>query len=358
MSKIIEGLWDCPYCEQKGISGLKKHCPCCGHPQDDGTKFYMGQEIVYVDPEKAAQYGQGADWTCSYCGSLNRHEAVSCANCGADREENKGDYFDNEKARKAEAARIAAEEKAKRDAERMAEIRAAKARRRPYVMAALIALAALLAFMLIPRNKGAELIRKDWARTIFVQEEQTVEESDWTIPDGGRQISESREIHHYDQVLDHYEDVEVEKSRRVQDGYDEETTYTDNGDGTFTEETIQVPHYETEYYTEIEQQPVYVEVPNFQTKYTYEIERWIDTRQVDTAGGDDEPYWGDAKLTAKEREGYREETYKLTFQVKKKTYEALVDEVLFTSLKKGDNVNITIKNGKVIEVNGSKVLTK
>ena len=45
MGKIIEGLWDCPFCGNKRIRAGQKTCPDCGHPQDENTKFYMPDEI-------------------------------------------------------------------------------------------------------------------------------------------------------------------------------------------------------------------------------------------------------------------------------------------------------------------------
>ena len=61
----------------------------------------------------------------------------------------------------------------------------------------------------------------------------------------------------FDMVFDHYEEVEVQKSRQVYDH--DEYTMVDDGEGHFQE----VPHpvYRTEYYTETEQIPVYLMVP-------------------------------------------------------------------------------------------------
>lgn len=59
----------------------------------------------------------------------------------------------------------------------------------------------------------------------------------------------------YIDVIDHYEDIEVQKSRQVWDH--DEVTVVDNGDGTFSEVTQ--PVYRTEYYTETERRPVYRE---------------------------------------------------------------------------------------------------
>ena len=94
MSKrIVEGLWDCKYCDTKAIGGLTKHCPGCGHPQDEDTKFYMGEKKNYLEEELASQYGQGADWVCEYCGSLNRFHYKYCANCSSPKETAEKDYF-------------------------------------------------------------------------------------------------------------------------------------------------------------------------------------------------------------------------------------------------------------------------
>ena len=45
MGKLVEGLWDCPFCDNKRIRAGQKTCPNCGHPQDENTKFYMPDAI-------------------------------------------------------------------------------------------------------------------------------------------------------------------------------------------------------------------------------------------------------------------------------------------------------------------------
>lgn len=62
MGKLIEGLWDCPFCDNKRIKAGQKTCPLCGHPQDENTKFYMPDAIEYVSEEKAAKISQNPDW--------------------------------------------------------------------------------------------------------------------------------------------------------------------------------------------------------------------------------------------------------------------------------------------------------
>lgn len=65
----------------------------------------------------------------------------------------------------------------------------------------------------------------------------------------------------YETVIDHYETIEVRRSRQVIDHYETYYTYEDNGEGTFREEAHERPVYTTEYYTETVEQPVYKQVP-------------------------------------------------------------------------------------------------
>ena len=94
MGKIIEGLWDCPFCGNERIRAGQKTCPDCGHPQDENTKFYMPDEIKYVSEEEAEKISRNPDWQCSFCGSLNSDDLNVCKNCGATKEDSERNYFE------------------------------------------------------------------------------------------------------------------------------------------------------------------------------------------------------------------------------------------------------------------------
>lgn len=94
MGKLVEGLWDCPYCDTTSIKASQKTCPNCGHPQDENTVFRMPDTISYVSDEDAAKISQNPDWQCSFCGSLNKDIDNSCNNCGASKEESEKNYFE------------------------------------------------------------------------------------------------------------------------------------------------------------------------------------------------------------------------------------------------------------------------
>ena len=352
-SRTLVGLWDCPYCGAKGLNGLKKRCTNCGHPQDEGTKFYLGTEKEYLSEEEAAEYGKGADWTCAYCGALNRYNAEVCTGCGADREESTGDYFDNEKKQ---------EEKERK---RQEEIDAAaqqpapeppKKKRSPLLLIILAALIGLFAFLVIPRSGGASVAAKEWTRVLYTENYEDVQRTDWTLPADATLLSSSKEIHHYDSVLDHYEDVRVRRERQVLDHYRTETYTVNNGDGTFTEKDRHIPVYKSEYYYETERQPVYVPVPVVMTKYTYVHKEWVDAGPVSVSGTEEEPYWPDFTESQTARISTRASAYTLTLKGdKNKSYSLLVPENVFTACKVGESVELTLTAGNVTAINGTKI---
>lgn len=348
MSKIIEGLWDCDYCGKKGIGGLAKYCPNCGHPQSEDTKFYMPDKITYLEEEKAKEYGKGADWVCSYCDSLNRYNANFCTNCGASKEENSGDYFSKEKEREEKERK---KEEAKKKQSPPEKKSGSRLKFGLILLGVFFALIMAGSMLLAPKEYKGILTGKSWQRDIAIEDYLTVKESDWEVPDGGRTYDEKEEIHHYDQEIDHYETVQVARTRTVQDGYDTSVEYVDNGDGTFTEHTVQTPRYITETYYETEQQPVYKDVPVYATKYYYEIDKWVVTRNVTTNGKEDAPYWGETNLTGKEREGEKTETYTMIFSTEKKEYSVDVPFGIWDSMDVNSEADLTIQVGDIVKIN-------
>ena len=251
---ILKGLWDCPYCGQKGISGLTKSCPNCAHPQDAGTKFYLGSVEEKLEEDKAKEYGKGADWTCAFCGSLNRYSNTNCNNCGAQREDSSGDYFENR--RKEEAAKP------------QPQPQPPKKRKTGLLLIGILAILAIIFLVTRPKDKATTVTDKTWQRAVAVEAYTTVREEGWSVPGGGRILSSRQAIRTYEQVLDHYEEQAYEVPYEVLDGYDIETEYEDNGDGTFTEVEHEIPRYRTEYRTEYRTVPVYRQEPVYDTYYT------------------------------------------------------------------------------------------
>lgn len=171
------------------------------------------------------------------------------------------------------------------------------------------------------------------------------------MPAGGRLLYTNSEIRTYKQVLDHYETKTRQVPHQVLDGYT--TTYSNNGNGTFTEH--RTPRYRTEYRTETYQDPVYRQEPVYDTKYYYNIDRWVKTRSVKTSGTTDEPYWGTVELKSKERQGSKTESYNVTVSVvkgngKNKEYTYCSDFDEWKRYEIDSDVKITVVAGMVTEM--------
>ena len=351
MAKLVMGYWDCPFCGSKGIRGDVTNCPSCGRARGD-VQFYMKDytegeireeneraDVEYLTEEQAKYVSENPDWYCSFCNSLNSDNAESCGNCGASRKDSESNYFEMlAKMREREAAEAAAQQPA-----------AGKKRRSP-LLVILAVLAVIVGFFMWMNgdktNGDLKVTSVSWVRSIAVEENRLFSESDWTLPAGAEQTDAREELHHYDAVLDHMENVEVRRSRQVIDHYETYYTYEDNGNGTFSEVPHERPVYGTEYYTETVQQPVYVNVPRYQTKYYYNIWRWTQSRDVIAAGEDHNAAWPEITLAENEREGARTEVYRFTVDSVKKAGDTAtyrLAESDWRNVSVGDQIFITAR---------------
>ena len=352
-NKIVMGYWDCPFCRNKEIAGNVVNCPSCGRARGE-VKFYMkgvaeGEtreeneraDIEYLDEEEAKYVSKNPDWYCSFCNSLNSDNAQFCGNCGASREDSESNYFQMLEKKKAREAAEAAAQAGNKTPQ--------KPSRKPLVIILALLLVIVGVFVFMNGNKTAgdlTITALNWVRNINVEENRMFSESGWELPTGAEQTNAKKEIHHYDQVLDHYENVQVQRSRQVVDHYETYYTYSDNGNGTFSEVPHERPVYTTEYYTETVKQPVYRQVPRYATKYYYNIWRWTPSRDVTASGNDHDTAWPEVTLTENEREGKRSEVYRFTVEHTKKnkpseTYS--LDENDWMNLNVGDQIYITAK---------------
>ena len=354
MGKLVMAYWDCPYCGGKGNRGDAVNCPSCGRARGD-VKFYMKDysdgetreadqrgEVEYLSDEQAQNVGKNPDWYCSFCNSLNSDNAAFCGTCGASRENSEANYFEMLK-----------QKQAREQAEKAAQPQPASQQRasgskKPLLIILAVAIALVGIFVFLNGNKTTgdlQIASVSWERVIDIEENREFSESGWSLPDGAELTGKKQEIHHYDSVLDHYDNVDVQKSRQVLDHYETYYTYEDRGNGTYEEVSHERPVYKTEYYTETERRPVYVQVARYSTKYYYKIWRWVSSRQAEAHGDDQNPQWPQPALTENEREGQRGEVYRFTVQSAKdnslKTYR--LAEADWRALKVGDPVYITAK---------------
>ena len=349
MAKLVMGYWDCPFCGSKGIAGTVAACPSCGRARGD-VQFYMKNvsegetreanetgDIEYLNEEQAKNVSKNPDWYCSFCNSLNSDTSQVCTTCGASRADSESNYFDQVKKKKeAEAAELAAQQASK----------PAQKNRRPLVILALVAVVIVAVLLFMNGNKtsgGWKVTALDWARSINIEKNIEYNESGWTLPDGATKTKQQKEIHHYDNVVDHYENRQVQRSRQVVDHYETYYTYTDNGNGTFSQVPHERPVYKTEYYTETVREPVYRQEPRYSTKYYYSIWRWTPDHDEQAAGKDHNTYWPEVTLGENEREGQRSEEYRFTVESEKATQTYRIAEADWMNLNVGDTLNITAK---------------
>ena len=346
--KLVMGYWDCPFCNTAGIQGTLRACPNCGKPRGEGTKFYMKaqnhEQVVaqgeYLTDAQAQRKGQGEDWKCAYCGGLNSVLDTVCISCGHARDDADETY--GEMRERAEAAQVQTT-----PAVPAARGMSSSMKKMLVLLVAVLAIMGISMFVGAPRSHDFNVTEKTWEYTTEIEEYQYVDENDWTLPSGADLVSTSEEVHHFDQVLDHYETRERTYQERVQSGTHVEYTYEDNGDGTFTEHAHTVPDYTYETRTETYQEPVYVSVPVYRTKYYYKIWRWkYKTTIVNAGDGGVEPSFGDvtSQLADKQRIGRQTQTYWLEGYIDDKADRAgkyEVDADTYNRYAVGDRVPVT-----------------
>lgn len=365
--RTVELLWDCQSCGRKGILARHRTCPYCGSPKTVTNYIGDNPRSRTVSEEDKSLFTGVADWKCEYCGRLNKSDVETCIGCGSAREEAEKDYFDvradeQKEKQKQEERRRAREhvsdvEVQSNNSQRSSSISVSRlSRGREYlskigIVSALVMLFALIVFLCMPKSDTLQVKSLDWYRCIDIEVEKTFTENDWDMPIGARLLYTNNEVHHYDDVIDHYEDVQVTKYKEEVTGH--YYTYEDNGDGTADE----IEHDITSLvpYTVIEQQAVYKKVPVYWTKYYYEIDRYVHSRDVETRGSGHTEYWGTVELGAKEREGRRSEKYSLIAVNKSdKEEKYTADYSLWSSLNSGDVIDVNIGLGNHIKLKEDK----
>lgn len=337
------GSWDCKYCGIKGNSGDSYQCKNCGKPRGQGVQFYLP-----VNAPVARDQRKLPDWNCAHCGAGNSAYLdhadgdftlrYNCTQCGAP----KGSSPDN-------PVRTYTLDEIPRSAEQIpvvpksvAHDRAPKPTfretyptfdritpstdwinqwRGPIIGGILITSLLLLVtlglyFALRTHEQHAQVTGFGWERTINLQHYVPVVEEDWSIPPGGRYISQKQDVHHTEKVFSHYEKKSRTVYDTVEDGKEKYVCGSKNlGNGRFEDVECERTKYKTVSRKEDYEEPVYIWVDVYATKYRYEIDKWVDMTPVRSQGGgkDPEPSWPKVFLASNERETTREEKYWVTF---------------------------------------------
>ncbi len=96
----IEALWDCSFCQSKGIKGSQRNCPNCGNAKDETVAFYLPTDVDFSKAfEDDGSIGTKADWLCSFCHRYNHDSQSNCISCGASKSDSEKNYMDMQKKR-------------------------------------------------------------------------------------------------------------------------------------------------------------------------------------------------------------------------------------------------------------------
>lgn len=350
----VMGYWDCPMCQTKKILGTERNCPNCGMPRGEDVKFYMDGPEVKLTEEQQKKKGKGADWMCEYCGGYNSALDTVCVSCGAERSGQ--DYFEIRKAKeKKQAEKQAEKDQEKKELDdairnkKKAEVK--KKRKKKLLIGLFIFLLITAGLMFLGRSKEYQVTLADkyWQSSVDVEKYAEVYESDWTLPDGAELDHKEKEIRTYEQVQ-HGTTTETYESYE-QVGSHEETTYTDNGDGTFHSSTTTVPDYD--YVTRTREVPNYVSEPVYDTKYYYYIWRWqYDRTLTAEEHGDKKVYYAKEDLSDDERYKNKQCSYYLTFHDNEKdedeTYEVTKEQ--YKQVETGAGYTIVVSVDEITEI--------
>ncbi|HEX2095355.1 MAG TPA: Ran-binding zinc finger domain-containing protein [Longimicrobiaceae bacterium] len=348
---IREGRWDCSTCGTRGIRGRFTVCESCGTPRPDEVRFYLpANEQEVTDAGLLRQATAGADWICEHCGASTRALQDACSGCGAPRGSSKSqetyEYGEGElpPTSTPEPVRVVS-----------APPPSTRRNRRGRFIRWGLGAAGIAGIVAIatPEKVPATVTDRTWERTVAVERYRTVEEEGWSLPEGGREIRHWQDVHHHEQVFDHYETRTRQVSEQVPSGTETYVCGTvDHGNGYFSDRECTRTTYTTQYHTETYQEPVYRSEPVYATRYRYEIERWMPERTARAAGREgEEPKWPDPGLKRQEREGRRGEVYTLTFVDEEgKVYTRQVPRDVWDRHRRGQQVTLRVYSGGEFEI--------
>lgn len=310
--KIVEGLWDCQFCDTKAIRGSIRECPGCGKPRGDNVKFYLPSDYKTRAGVNLTEQEKLPDWQCEYCGSYNKGTDTKCARCEAPKEGQ--NYFELHKEVKESSysrnhvntnwkchycgvenpkeVTVCKNCGAEKGAEKKPQERPVSKEKKPWplrhpILTALIAVFALAVIISILNGIGHKFVAEGfhWETTVEVEEYKTVRESDWTVPEGGRVVYTREEVHHYTKNTDYAPFLYRVYGDDLGNGYFE---VDDDDGGGFDFDSDD---------DDDDSEPVYM------TKYYYDIERWVVTRSEKASGDDQSPFEPELSLGKNERKG-------------------------------------------------------
>ena len=325
---VYEMVWDCQFCGAKGLPAkTHQHCPNCGSPQETASRRFPSD----AEKKAVANYEyKGASLICPACNTVNEGDAQFCRQCGAPLTDAARAKTIATQQRTTGAAFTADEERNVQQEELDADLKRAAPPKKGGVPWVLIGIVAVVAVVIVGvlvalfwrRDVQAQVTELNWGRVVFVEEYRANSEGAWcdSMPGGAYSISRS----------------ERQRSvNRIPDGENCTTRRVDQGDGTFREEEVCTTRYREE--------PVYDDY------CSYLVNRWVRSREATASGvlGQREPAWPNPNLRGgsglgSEREGGRDEDYRVVLTAADKTYTCTVDEALWRRIEVGASYSLPV----------------
>lgn len=276
--EIVRMFWKCPSCDTPDIDGLIDVCPNCGAKKPESTEYYIKEDASTAVTEEELQEagmtleecdGNHKDWVCSYCNTLNNYSYKFCESCGSPKEEAQYEYkmnSINSNGGTASANETVNQQNTTMNTAASRPTQRTKRKKSSWklfgVLGFFAAVIALLVFLFYPTYQTEVVESFRWKRTVVVEEySETIKTGD-SLPSGATLISKK--------------EVEAGK-KKVVSHYETKTTYKDNGNGTATKVTEEVPVYKYE--------------TQYKTQYKYSIYTWKEKRSYKSDGEDHNPYW-------------------------------------------------------------------
>jgi hypothetical protein len=239
---FYEMLWDCEFCETKGLlAKSQRHCANCGGKQNPDKRYFP------TDEQKQRIEGhkfEGADRTCPACQAPMGSAAKNCTHCGSN--------MDGSATVKGVVAAVAPKPKRK-----LWPI---------FVVIGVIVLIIFAIYWFFIRTKEVKMTvtAHRWERTIGIEEYGDREESAWRneVPSDARAVTCHRE---------------QRSTKQVQDGENCRIEKVDRGDGTFEELKKCTPKYRSE--------------PVHDDKCNYTVRRWSEVTAQTAKGNTLVPEW-------------------------------------------------------------------
>lgn len=311
----VELEWTCTHCGTKN-PGQAQTCTGCGAPMSDSQKFDLpSQQKLITEQNELANAAAGPDIHCPFCGTRNPTGTTHCSHCGGDLTggavRTQGEVlgaFDTAakpdlKCPYCGTMNSASELKCSHCGAALqapvAPKPAAPVARKgigvvPIIILGLVIVACAAFFILSAHTSNAVGVVRllSWQRSIAIMEQKPVQHKDWKD-----QVPSDAKLGTCQQQVRRTQDQPGPNTQKVCG-----TAFTKNlGNG--AGQVVQSCHY------------------NVMDDYCdYTVNEWVKVDAVVAKGNDTNPQWPSTNFNSGQREGNRDETYKVTFDADGKSY--------------------------------------